>query len=176
MTIENWSFDTVHSSINFWVRHLMVAKVNGRFTKWSGTLAFDEKNLPASRAEIEIDVASIDTKEPQRDGHLRSPDFFDAEKYPTMVFKSTDVSKTDDGFKLTGDLTLHGVTHPVSLDVEYNGRTTHPQFGERIGFSARGHLNRKDWGLSWNQTLDAGGVMLGEKIELHFELEATKAG
>jgi polyisoprenoid-binding protein YceI len=169
MAAEKWSFDTVHSSVNFWVRHLMVSKVHGRFGKWSGSFVFDESAPQNSRVEVEIDASSIDTKEPQRDGHLRSADFFDVEKFPTIKFASTKVEKTGDSdYKLTGDLTMHGVTKPVTLDVEYGGRATHPQMGERAGFSARGTLNRKDFGLIWNQALDAGGVALGDKIELHF--------
>jgi polyisoprenoid-binding protein YceI len=175
MAAENFAFDTVHSSIHFWVRHLMVAKVHGRFTSWSGAVVFDDKNFEAARVELEIDAASVDTKEPQRDAHLRSPDFFDTEKYPKLTFKSTKVVRVDDAnFKLTGDLTMHGATHPVTLDVEYAGRAKHPQMGERAGFSARGTLNRKEWGLSWNQVLDAGGLALADKIELVIEIEATK--
>jgi polyisoprenoid-binding protein YceI len=176
MATETWSFDTVHSSINFWVRHLMVAKVHGRFTKWSGSLAFDPQQPQSSHTEVEIDAASIDTKEPQRDTHLRSADFFDVEKYPTLSFKSTSVERVhDDTYKVTGALTMHGVTNPVTIDVEYAGRASHPQMGERTGFSAHGTLNRKDWGLVWNQVLDAGGFALGDKVEIHIEIEATKA-
>jgi polyisoprenoid-binding protein YceI len=176
MAAENWNFDTVHSSVNFWVRHLMVSKVHGRFTKWSGSFVFDEKAPGSSRVEVEIDASSIDTREPQRDTHLRSADFFEVEKYPTLKFVSTKVEPTgDDTFKLTGDLTMHGVTKPVTLDVEYAGRTKHPQMGERVGFSARGVVSRKEWGLLYNQVLEAGGFALSDKIELQLEIEATKA-
>jgi polyisoprenoid-binding protein YceI len=178
MTIENWNFDTVHSSVNFWVRHLMVAKVHGRFNKWTGSLAFDEKEPSNSRVEVEIDPTSIDTREAQRDTHLRSADFFDTDKYPTLKFTSTKIERGADGnIKLTGDLTMHGATKPVTLDVEFAGRANHPnpKMGERAGFSARGTLNRKDWGLTWNQTLDAGGFAISDKVELHLEIEATKA-
>jgi polyisoprenoid-binding protein YceI len=162
--------------VNFWVRHLMVSKVHGRFAKWSGTLTFDEQSPGDSHVDVEIDAASIDTKEPQRDAHLRSPDFFDTDKYPTLVFKSTRFESAGEGlYKLTGDLTMHGVTKPVTLDVEFAGRATHPRLGERAGFSARGTLNRKDWGLTFNQILDSGGVALSDKIELHLEIEASKA-
>jgi polyisoprenoid-binding protein YceI len=177
MTIENWNLDTVHSSVNFWVRHLMVAKVHGRFDKWSGSLAFDEQDPSHSRVEVEIDATSVDTREPQRDAHLRSADFLDTEKYPTLRFTSTKVERSSDGnLRLTGDLTMHGATKPVTLDVEYAGRAKHPnpKMGERAGFSARGTLNRKDWGLVWNQVLDAGGFALSDKVEIHLEIEATK--
>jgi polyisoprenoid-binding protein YceI len=176
MAIENWNLDTMHSSVNFWVRHLMVSKVHGRFSKWTGSLSFDDKDPSQSKVKVEIDASSIDTREPQRDTHLKSADFFDVEKYPTLTFVSTKVEKTgDETFKVTGDLTMHGATHPVTLDVEYGGRSKHPQMGERVGFSAKGHLNRKDWGITYNQILDAGGVALSEKVELHLEIEATKA-
>jgi polyisoprenoid-binding protein YceI len=176
MATENWNLDVVHSTVGFWVRHLMVSKVHGSFSKWTGSVSFDEKAPEASKVSAEIDVASIDTKDAGRDGHLRTPDFFDAEKFPKITFKSTKVEKVSDGnYKLTGDLSMHGVTKPVTLDVEYGGRATHPQMGERVGFSAKGHLNRKDWGLSYNQVLDAGGVALGEKVEIAIEIEATKA-
>ena len=135
MAIENWTIDIVHSSINFWVRHLMVSKVHGRFAKWSGRLAFDEQKPESSSLEVEIDAASIDTRDTPRDTHLRSADFF---------------------------------------DVEYAGRSKHAYLGERIGFSARGVLNRREWGLVWNQTLDTGGLALSDKIELQLEIQATK--
>ncbi len=176
MAAESWKFDTVHSSLNFWVRHLMVSKVHGRFTKWSGSFSFDAEAPANSRVEVEIDASSIDTREEQRDAHLRSADFFDVEKYPTLKFVSTKVEAASQSeFKLTGDLTMHGVTKPVTLDVEYAGRSTHPQMGERSGFSVRGTLSRKEWGLVYNQVLEAGGLALSDKIELQLEIEATKA-
>jgi polyisoprenoid-binding protein YceI len=175
MALENFSIDTIHSSIGFTVRHLMVSKVHGSFTKWSGTFAFDEANLPASHVEVSIDVASVDTREAQRDGHLRSADFFDAEKFPTITFKSTKVEGNKDHFKVTGDLTLRGVTKPVVLDVEYAGRAMHPQMGERAGFSATASINRKDFGVSFNMVLDAGGVALSEKVDIQLEVQAGKA-
>jgi polyisoprenoid-binding protein YceI len=176
MAAESFGFDLVHSSVNFWVRHLMVSKVHGRFTKWNGTLVFDEKNPAGSRVEVEIDAASVDTKEPQRDTHLCSPDFFDAEKYPKLTFKSTRVEPAGEGrFKVSGDLTMHGVTKPATLDVEFGGRLVHPQMGERVGFSATTSIHRKEFGLAWNQVLDAGGVALGDKIEVSLEIEAVKS-
>jgi polyisoprenoid-binding protein YceI len=175
MALENWKIDVVHSTVGFTVRHLMVSKVHGYFTKWNGTLAFDEQNPSASHAEATIEVASVDTREPQRDGHLRTGDFFEAEKFPHMTFKSTKVDRGDGGhFKVTGDLTLRGVTKPVVLDVEYGGRSKHPQMGERVGFSANTTINRKDFGVSYNQVLEAGGIAISEKVDIHLEIEATK--
>jgi polyisoprenoid-binding protein YceI len=176
MSIENWKFDTVHSSLNFWVRHLMVSKVHGRFIQWTGSLAFDSEALERSRVDVQIDAASSDTREPQRDAHLRSADFFDVQKFPTLTFVGTGIEHLGDNeYKLTGDLTMHGVTKPVSLDVEYMGRSRHPTMGERIGFSAKGAIHRKDWGLTYNAVLEAGGVAISDKIDLQLEIEATKA-
>jgi polyisoprenoid-binding protein YceI len=177
MALEKWTFDVVHSTISFTVRHLMVSKVQGFFTKCNGSFEFDAQDPASSKAQVEIDVTSIDTREPQRDAHLRSGDFFEADKHPRITFKSTKIerAKEDNHFKLTGDLTMRGVTHPVTLDVEYAGRATHPQMGERIGFSAHTSLNRKDYGVSFNQVLDSGGVALSDKVDVNIEIEATKA-
>jgi polyisoprenoid-binding protein YceI len=175
MAVEQWNFDLVHSSINFWVRHLMVSKVHGKFTKWGGTFEFDEQNPAASKVDVKIEAASIFTEEAQRDTHLRSPDFLDTEKYPQIEFKSTSVARDGDGLKVSGDLTIHGVTHPVALAVEYAGRVKDPWGGERVGFSAKGSISRKEFGLVWNQLLEAGGVAVGDKIDLAIEVEAVKA-
>ncbi len=176
MALENWNIDTVHSTIGFTVRHLVVSKVHGLFTKWEGTFAFDEESPAKSNVEVKIDVASIDTREAQRDAHLRSGDFFDAEKHPHITFKSTAVSRAaNDHFEVTGDLTMRGVTKSVVLDVELGGRQAHPQMGERVGFSARASINRKDFGVSFNQVLETGGVMVSEKVDISIDIEATKA-
>ncbi len=175
MALENWNIDVVHSTVGFTVRHLMVSKVHGLFTKWSGTFAFDENDLAASHVEVTIDVASVDTREPQRDAHLRTGDFFEAEKFPQMTFKSTSVAGSKNQFKVTGDLTLRGVTKPVVLDVEYSGRMKHERMGERVGFSAHTSINRRDFGVSFNQVLDAGGVAISDKVDVNIEVEATKA-
>jgi polyisoprenoid-binding protein YceI len=175
MALEKWNIDVVHSTIGFTVRHLMVSKVHGYFTKWDGSLEFDEQSPSSSRAEVQIDVASVDTREPQRDAHLRTGDFFEAEKHPKIAFKSTGFDREGSGkFKLKGDLTLRGVTRPVVLDVEYGGRQKHPQMGERVGFSAHTVLNRKDFGVNFNQVLDNGGFALSDKVDVNIEIEATK--
>jgi polyisoprenoid-binding protein YceI len=175
MSLENWNIDVVHSTVGFSVRHLMVSKVHGLFTKWNGSFSFDEANPAASHVQVQVEVASIDTRDPQRDGHLRTGDFFEAEKFPHMTFKSTSVAGDKNHFKVTGDLTLRGVTKPVVLDVEYAGRAVHPQMGERAGFSAHTSINRKDFGITFNQVLDAGGVAISEKVDINIEVEATKA-
>jgi polyisoprenoid-binding protein YceI len=175
MSLENWNVDVVHSTVGFTVRHLMVSKVHGLFTKWNGTFAFDEANPSASHVEVQIDVSSVDTREPQRDAHLRTGDFFEVEKFPHLTFKSTSVEGSGNQFKVNGDLTLRGVTKPVVLDVEYAGRSKHPQMGERAGFSAHTSINRKDFGVSFNQVLDNGGLALSEKVDINIEVEATRA-
>ncbi len=175
MALEKFNFDPVHSHVAFSVRHLMISKVNGYFKVWSGTLLVDEANHSASSVEVEIEAASIDTREPQRDDHLRSPDFLDVANYPKITFKSTRVEKIDDErFKVTGDFTVHGVAKPVVLDVEYLGRTKDPWGGERIGFSAKTSINRKDWGLNFNIPLEGGGVVVGEKVDITLDIEAVK--
>ena len=176
MAVENWDFDLVHSSVGFWVRHLMVSKVHGRFNKWSGSLAIDEANPASSKVAVKIETASVDTREEKRDGHLRSADFFESDKFPTMDFTSTSVSKSGDAeYTVVGDLTIHGVTKPVTLKVESAGRTKDPWGGERAGFSATTSIHRKDFGLHYNQVLEAGGVVIGDKIEIAIEIEGVKA-
>ena len=173
--LPTWDIDLVHSSIGFTVRHLVVSKVRGRFTRWSGTIRMDENDLTRTQVDIAIEPASVDTGVGQRDNHLRSPDFFDAEKHTTMAFKSTRVEQAKDGaLKLVGDLTMHGVTRPVTLEVEQAGTQKDPWGGLRAGFSARASLDRKDFGLTWNQLLETGGVVVGEKVDIDIEVEAVK--
>jgi polyisoprenoid-binding protein YceI len=175
MALEQWEFDLVHSSIGFWVRHLMVSKVRGRFARWSGKLELDEQAPAASRVELQIEAASIDTQEPQRDAHLRSADFLDVERFPSLTFKSTSVERVGEGdFRVRGDLTIRGTTLPVVLEVEDGGRVQDPWGGQRVGFSARTTLNRKDFGLGWNQMLETGGVVVGDKVEIALEVEAVR--
>jgi polyisoprenoid-binding protein YceI len=174
-TIQKWAFDVVHSSINFTVRHMVVSKVRGRFEKFDGTLAMDEKDPSGGRVEVVIDAASIATGVDQRDGHLRSADFFDVEHFPTITFKSTRVEKAGAGaLKVAGDLTMHGVTRPVVLDVDYAGSANDPWGGVRAGFSARASLDRKDFGLTYNQLLETGSVVVGETVEIAIEAEMVK--
>ena len=176
MSKEKWGFDIAHSSVNFWIRHLMVSKVHGRFTQWTGAFEFDEADPAASHVEVQIDASSIDTKELQRDTHLRSPDFFDVEKYPHITFRSTGVDASGgEGYRVKGDLTIHGTTKPAVLEVEYAGRVKDPYGMERAGFSAKTTINRKDFGLTWNKAIEAGGVMVGDKVEITIEVEAVKA-
>jgi polyisoprenoid-binding protein YceI len=177
MALVKWEFDYAHSGIDFTVRHLLVSKVRGRFTKWSGKLELDEENYSRSSCEIEIDVTSVDTHEAQRDTHLRSGDFFEVEKFPKMTFKSKSiVEKSAQHLAITGELTLRGVTRPVVLDVERAGIIAKDPWGKRrAGFTATTTINRKDFGVSFNQVLDQGGLALSEEVAIAIEIEATAA-
>ena len=175
MAFSVWSIDPSHSAIAFSVRHMVVSKTRGRFTKWSGQLRFDAENPAGSSVEVIIDPASLDTADAQRDAHLRSPDFFDVEKYPSASFRSRNVEvAAGDRYRVTGDLTVHGVTKPVVLDVTYEGSGKDPWGGERAGFVATTSIDRKDFGLEWNKALETGGLLVGDKVELTLEIEAVK--
>ena len=175
MALGTWNIDPSHSAIAFSVRHMVISKARGRFTKWSGELQFDADKPRASSVQVTIDPASIDTAEAQRDAHLRSADFLDVEKFPTASFRSTKVEEVESGvYRVIGDLTVHGVTKPVVLDVTYEGTGKDPWGGERAGFSGGTSIDRKDFGLRWNQALETGGVLVGDKVELMLEIEAVK--
>ncbi|NHZ71812.1 MAG: polyisoprenoid-binding protein [Aquificales bacterium] len=167
-----WQIDYTHSEINFTARHMMISKVRGRFEEWSGVVNFDPENLANTTVDVTVQMASVNTREQQRDDHLRSPDFFDVDSYPEMRFKSTNVEQDDDDEgKLHGDLTIRDVTKPVVLDVDYAGQAKSPWGTVSAGFSASTTINRKDWDLTWNQALETGGVLVGEKIKIEIELE-----
>jgi polyisoprenoid-binding protein YceI len=173
---SKWNLDAAHSSINFSIRHMVVSKVRGHFGKFAGTVDLDEGDLTRSSVEATIDAASIDTGTPQRDTHLRSPDFFDLEKYPELRFRSTRVEKVgDDRYRVVGELTIRDVTREVALDVEYAGRGTDPWGNQRIAFAAKTAIDRKDFGLKWNQALEAGGVLVGDRVEIELDVQVVKA-
>lgn len=168
-----WAIDTSHSSVGFTVRHLVISKVHGQFTRWTGDLHLDPANLPASSVNVTIEAASIDTREPQRDGHLKSADFFNVEQYPHLTFKSTDVAVgANNTFTVTGELTIAGTTKPVTLEVESLGGAKDPWGNQRVGYSARTTIDRREFGLTYNQALEAGGVLVGEKVEITIEIQA----
>ena len=173
--MSNYTIDTAHSEVSFTVRHMMFAKVRGAFNKWTAKLSYDGSNPSKSSVEVDVDVASIDTRDDKRDGHLRSDDFFSAEKYPKMTFKSRSVEKAGNGYKVAGDLTIRDVTRPVVLDVEATGGGKDPWGNQRLGFTARGSLNRSDWGLKWNQALETGGVLVSDKVDLEVEIQAIES-
>jgi polyisoprenoid-binding protein YceI len=175
MTTNRWDFDLSHSSVNFHVRHLMISKVHGRFAKWDGVLELDDQDLTKSRLDVTIDASSVDTKEPKRDDHLRSADFFDVANFPNLTFKSTQINRaSDDRYLVSGDLTIHGITKPVTLEVEGGEQVKDPWGGTRTGFSAKLTVNRKDFGLHWNVALETGGFVVSDKIEISLEIEAVK--
>jgi polyisoprenoid-binding protein YceI len=176
MTTTKWNIDLSHSGINFAIRHMVVAKVRGRFAKFSGALDLDDDDLARSVVEVTIDASSIDTGTAQRDAHLRSPDFFDVEKFPELRFRSTRIEKLDDDrFRVAGDLTIRDTTREVVLDCEAGGRAKDPWGNERVGFVARTTLDRKDFGLKWNQALEAGGVLVGDRVDIELDVQGVRA-
>jgi polyisoprenoid-binding protein YceI len=172
LTAGTWGIDVSHSEVGFTVRHLMVSKVRGRFTKFEGALHIGEDPLDSS-VEATIDLASIDTNDEGRDNHLRSADFFEVDKYPTMQFRSTAVHESGHDYVVKGELSLHGVTRPVELVLEFNGITTDPWGGTRAGFSAETELSRSDYGIDISMPLDGGGVVVGDKVKVQLEVEAV---
>jgi polyisoprenoid-binding protein YceI len=174
---ERYEIDSAHSSLQFSVRHLMVSNVRGTFTGVKGTILYDAANPSASTVEATIDVNTINTNDAQRDGHLKSPDFFDAARLPTITFRSTKVEKKgEDQFAVTGDITIHGVTKPVTLEVsEVSEQAKDPWGNARVGASVKGKLKRSEFGLTWNATLETGGFMIGDDVKLDFEVELVKA-
>lgn len=167
-----WSIDPVHSEVGFSVRHMMVSKVRGKFTKFSGELVTAENPLESS-VTAEIDLSSIDTGAEQRDAHLRSPDFFDTENHPAMTYRSTGIRAKGDGYIVDGELSLKGATRNVPLELEINGFGPDPFGGTRAGFSAKAEINRQDFGVNWNATLETGGVVVSDKVTIHLEIEAV---
>lgn len=175
--VSTWLIDGSHSIAEFSVKHMMVATAKGRFGTFDGTILWDRANPSASSVDVTIDVASISTNEPQRDGHLRSGDFFDTEQYPTATFRSTRVEPDgDDEFKVYGDLTIRDQTHPIVLDVELEGQVLDPYGLHRAGFEAKTEISRKQFGLNWNALLETGGAVVGDKVKLVFHIEATQQG
>jgi polyisoprenoid-binding protein YceI len=174
MAKQIWEIDSSHSGVHFTVRHLVVAKVRGQFTRWSGRLRVEDGDLASASVEVVIDASSIDTGVADRDTHLRSADFLDVEKFPEITFKGKTAEKRGEVLTVTGDLTIHGVTREAALEVEYAGETKDPWGNQRVGFSARTAIDRKDFGLTWNQALEAGGVLVGDRIAIEIEVEAVK--
>lgn len=171
-----YTIDPTHSRIGFVARHAMVAKVRGSFNEFEGTGSFDADHPANSSLQVTIQAASIDTRNEDRDAHLRSNDFFDMETYPTISFASTSIAPiSDDQYRVTGDLTIKGVTLPITLDLETTGTAQDPWGNTRLGLEGATIINRKDWGVSWNAALETGGVLVGEKITLEFEISAVKS-
>jgi len=174
LTAGTWAIDPTHSEVSFTVRHLMVSKVRGTFTGFSGAITVNDDPVLSS-VEASVDMSSIDTREASRDAHLRSPDFFHTESFPTMTYRSTSVSADGGDYLVDGELTLHGVTRRVQLHVEFNGVSADPWGGTRAGFSAQTEINRRDFGVDITMPLDGGGVVVGDKVKVYLEIEAKLA-
>jgi polyisoprenoid-binding protein YceI len=172
---HTWHVDTQHVEAGFAVRHLMISNVKGHFRAVSGVVKTQGEDFSTAEVDLTIDAKSIETRDEGRDAHLKSPDFFDVEKYPSLTFKSTKVvSTTKNHYTVTGDLTIRDVTRPVTLEVVAEGFVRDPWGNEKAGFSAKGLLNRKDFGLTWNAALETGGVLVGDDVKLNLEMELTR--
>lgn len=175
MTTRTWLIDPTHSAVTFTVRHMVVAKVRGTFRAWRGDVRLDPADLTRSDIRVAIDVSSIDTGVGDRDTHLRSADFFDVERFPEMTFQSKRIeAAAKDRYRVLGDLTIRDVTREVTLDVELGGEAKDPWGNRRLGFSARASIDRRDFGLVWNQVLETGGVLVGDRVDIDVDLEAVE--
>ena len=169
-----WNIDSAHSTIGFSIRHMVFSKVRGRFLKYTGAIQLDDADVSKSWVEVTIDAASIDTGTAQRDTHLRSADFFDVEKFPELRFRSTRVEDVGNGrLRVLGELTIRDTTREIALDAEPAGRGMDPWGNERVGFVAKASIERKDFGLTWNQLLEAGGVLVGDRVDLELDVQAV---
>ena len=170
-----WKLDASHSSVEFSARHMMFTTVKGRFSEVEGTVTVHGERPETAEVVVTMAASSIDTRTEQRDQHLRSPDFLDVEQYPTLTFASTRITGDSEHFTMTGDLTIRGITKPVTLAVTHGGTGNDPWGGERMGFSATGRIDRRDFGLSWNQVLEAGGVLVSNEIKIHIDAQLVRA-
>ena len=176
MPKTTWQIDAAHTDVGFAVKHMMISTVKGRFADLSGTVSIDDSDLAGSSVEVTINAASVDTRQEQRDAHLRSADFFDVETYPTLTFRSRGVESTGNGeFRVVGDLTIRDVTREVVLEVADEGRGQDPWGKARAGFSAQTVIDRRDFGLTWNTALETGGILVGNDIRISLEVEAVQA-
>ncbi|HEX4681733.1 MAG TPA: YceI family protein [Gemmatimonadaceae bacterium] len=174
-TTTTWTIDPTHAEVAFAVRHLMLSTVRGRFGAVAGTIQLDERNPAKSTVDVTVDVSSIDTRQEMRDNHLRSPDFFDVANHPTLRFVSKHVEGDINGeFRVVGDLTIRGTSKEVKLEVSLQGRGRDPWGNERAGFEAKGKINRSEFGLTWNQALEAGGVAVGDEVKISIDVELVK--
>ena len=169
-----WKLDAAHTLVEFSAKHLMISTVKGRIAGVEGTISVDENDFANSSVEATLNAATLDTRIEPRDQHLRSADFLDVEKFPAITFQSTDIQGDEQNFKLTGDLTIRDITRPITLDVTFEGQTKDPWGGERLGFSATGKFDRRDFGLTWNVLLESGGLTVGNDIKIQIDTEAIK--
>ena len=170
-----WKLDPTHSNVEFSAKHMMFTTVKGRLVDVDGTVTVNGSTPDTARVEVTMKAASIDTRTETRDQHLRSPDFLDAEQYPAITFKSTKIGGSKEHFTITGDLTIKGTTKSVTLDATYEGTGKDPWGGERMGFSAHGKIERREFGLTWNQALEAGGVLVSNEIKIHIDAQLVRA-
>lgn len=175
MATTKWAIDPTHSEIGFKVKHMMFTNVSGKFDTYEASVTTEEDNFTTANIEFSADINSIDTRNADRDGHLKSADFFDAENHPKLTFKASSLSKLEDGnYEIAGDLTIKGVTKFVKLPAEFSGLMTDPWGNTKAGLNIYGKINRKDWGLNWNSALETGGVLVGEEVKLEIELQLLK--
>ncbi len=174
MATERWEIDSSHSGIHFSVRHLVIAKVRGQFSRWSGAVVVPDGDFARATVEAVIDPSSIETGVADRDAHLKSPDFFDVAQFPEVIFKASRVEPAGDDLRLVGQLTIKGITREIALDVEQLGQLKDPWGNQRVAFSAKTAIDRKDFGLAWNQVLETGGLAVGERVTLEIEIEAVR--
>jgi polyisoprenoid-binding protein YceI len=175
MAKTKWVLDATHSSVDFSVRHMMIANVKGSFNKFDATIEADPTDLTTAEIEFSVDTASVDTRNQDRNAHLVSADFFDVENHPAMTFKATNIEKTDEGeYNVTGDLTLRGVTKPETFAVTFEGQGKDPWGNEKVGFTAEGTISRSEYGLVWNAALETGGVLVADKVKISLQIQAAK--
>ena len=170
----DYTIDTAHSRLGFVARHAMITKVRGQFNQYAGRVHIDFTRPENSSAQVTIAAASIDTRNEQRDGHLRANDFFDVPNHPQITFASTRVERSGDAFRVDGELTIKGVTKPISIDFDYTGAAKDPYGNLRLGFEGQVTINRRDWGVEWNAPLETGGVLVSDKVTLEFEISAVQ--
>lgn len=177
MAVSKWVLDPVHSEVNFSVKHMMISRVNGTFHKFDANMELDPEDLTTAKVEFSVDLSSIDTRNNDRDNHLRSADFFDVENHPKMTFIAKSFEKTGEKeYEVTGDLTIRGKTLPQTFKIVVEGVAKNPMSGaETVGFSVNGEINRTEYGLVWNAALETGGVLVGENVKVEIHVEATKA-
>ncbi|HEU5140494.1 MAG TPA: YceI family protein [Bacillales bacterium] len=176
MAKSNWKVDPAHSSLDFSVKHMMISKVKGTFHDFGASVEADPADLTDANIQFTVDVSSIDTRNGDRDGHLKSGDFFNAEEYPEMTFQSTNITKKSDGeYDVTGDLTIRGTTRPATFELTFEGQSKDPMSGNHVvGFSGEGKINRSEFGLEWNAALETGGVLIGDEVKIFIEIEASE--
>jgi polyisoprenoid-binding protein YceI len=175
-TRTTWTLDASHSTVEFVAKHMMITTVKGRFADVTGTIVADEANFTDSSVEVTMQAESLDTRTGERDAHLRSPDFLDVDRYPTITFQSTAIRGTKEKFQVTGDLTIREVTKPITLDVEFGGEGKDPWGGTRASFSAHGKFDRRDYGLTWNVALETGGILVSNEVKINIEAQAVLQG